>query len=155
MLGLPGRKPLDWDAWQGHNMQFPRHRHKPNEDDRILPLTNIIFLLLIFFMLVGHLSNPNALTIKPPRSVSESPAESTGLLVQVNADGMIALEGESVSAKTLKSTVNDYVAKHPEGNGIRLKADGLVDAARVVAVMRVLRKAGADKVRLMTLPRQR
>lgn len=136
-------------------MQFSRRRRRPdNEDERILPLTNVIFLLLIFFMLVGHLANPDVLAIQPPHSVSSNPAERTGLLVQVNAEGLIALEGEPVSPRKLKARVEHYLAEHPSGKGIRLKADGLVDAARVVAVMRVLREAGVEQLRLLTIPVQ-
>lgn len=145
--GAPGR-------WI--NMQFPRpRRQRSDEDDRILPLTNIIFLLLIFFMLVGHLSNPNTFTITPPRSISDNATMASSLLVQVNAHGKIAVDGEPVAPATLESRVADYLDAHERSGGIRLKADGLVDAARIVAVMRVLRKAGADTVRLMTIPTER
>lgn len=133
-------------------MHFPRHRHRPNEDERILPLTNVIFLLLIFFMLVGHLSSTDTLAIQPPHSVSDTAAERNGLLIQVNADGAIALDGTPIRPAALKMAVHAYLQSHPNGTGIRLKADGLVDAARVVAVMRVLKQAGAERLRLLTRP---
>lgn len=132
-------------------MHFPRQRHRPNEDDRILPLTNVIFLLLIFFMLVGHLSSTDKLAIQPPHSSSDTPAHNTGLLVQVNAQGALALGGNPVQPARLKTAVHNYMQTHPDGK-VRLKADGLVDAARVVAVMRVLRAAGVEHLRLLTRP---
>lgn len=133
-------------------MQFPRQRHRPNEDERILPLTNVIFLLLIFFMLVGRLSSPDALTIQPPHSLSETPAQTAGLLVQINSNGHIALDGDPVAAEQLQSAVQAYLSAHPNGNTVRLKADGLVNASRVVAVMRVLKQAGVERLRLLTMP---
>lgn len=137
-------------------MHFPRQKHRQdNEDERILPLTNVIFLLIIFFMLVGHLARPDALAIQPPRSVSSNPADVSGLVVQINAEGLIAIDGQKVSPRMLKERAQDYLANHPQGKGIRLKADGLVDAARVVAVMQVLRKAGVEQLRLLTRPVKR
>lgn len=138
-------------------MKFPRQHHRPNEDERILPLTNVIFLLIIFFMLAGQLSNPDAMAIQPPRSVSESAAQHNGLLVEVTSEGRIALNGKAVTPEALKARVQDYLVKNSQQKsvGIRLKADALVDAARVVAVMSLLRKAGVQRLRLLTLPVQR
>lgn len=135
-------------------MHFSRQRHRHDEDERILPLTNVVFLLLIFFMLVGHLSNPDAFAIRPPHSASETPANSAGLLVQINADGLIALEGEPVSPAALKSGIRDYLERHPDGM-VRIKADGLTDASRVIAVMSVLREAGVERVHLLTVEVER
>lgn len=135
-------------------MQFPRHRHRPNEDERILPLTNVIFLLLIFFMLVGRLSSPDAFTIKPPHSVSETPAQGAGLLVQIDHHGQIALDDESIAPAELEAAVRDYLSGHPDDDEVRLKADGLVNASRVVAVMRVLKQAGVEHLRLLTTPEE-
>lgn len=132
-------------------MQFSRQRRqRPNDDDRILPLTNIVFLLLIFFMLAGQLSSPDVLSIQPPRSISETSASNIGLLVQINMEGAIALDGNPVSATALETTVRDYLAEHPEAP-VRLKADGLTNASRVVAVMSVLRDAGVERLRLLTM----
>lgn len=130
-------------------MQFSRQRHRPNEDDRILPLTNVVFLLLIFFMLAGQLSSPNALSIQPPHSISKTPAGSVGLLIKINTDGAIMLDGRPVAADRLESTVAHYLTKHPQAP-IRLKADGLTDASRVVAIMTLLREAGVKQLRLLT-----
>lgn len=134
-------------------MQFPRQRHRRNEDEQLLPLTNVMFLLIIFFMLAGQLANPDAYAIRPPRSASEAPAAAGGLLVQINAQGLIALEGEPISPRELQSAVQDYVASHPRGS-IRLKAAGQLNASRVIAVMSVLREVGVERLRLLTIPKE-
>lgn len=135
-------------------MQFSRPRQRSNDDERILPLTNIVFLLLIFFMLAGQMSNPDAFAIQPPHSISQTQANSTGLLLQINTNGLIALEGKPIAPAKLKAHIGDYLAQHPKAE-IRLKADGLTDAARVVAVMSVLREAGVERLRLLTTEAER
>ena len=132
-------------------MKFPR-RHQPrgNGDESVLPLTNVVFLLLIFFMLAGRLASPEAFEIKPPISTSEAQARRDGLEIQIAANGEIALDGKAVDMETLEQRVGEQIEASP-GLALRLKADGAGDATRVVAVMQVLRDAGGEKLRLITL----
>ena len=51
-------------------MRFEPPRPR-NEDERILPLINVVFLLLIFFMLAGRLSASDPFQVEPPRSSAD------------------------------------------------------------------------------------
>ncbi|RMD63105.1 MAG: biopolymer transporter ExbD [Alphaproteobacteria bacterium] len=131
-------------------IQPPRPRTR-NEEERILPLINVVFLLLIFFMLAGRLAASDPFEITPPRSASEGPAETKELLVLVGADGQLALDGVVMEEGPLKAAVSDRLV----GAGtprVRLKADGRAEATRVVAVMELLREAGVERLRLLTVP---
>jgi biopolymer transport protein ExbD len=132
-------------------MKFSRrHRPRGNGDESVLPLTNVVFLLLIFFMLAGRLASPEAFEIQPPVSTSEAQARRDGLEIQLAANGEIALDGKPVDLKTLERRVGEQIEANP-GLALRLKADGAGDATRVVAVMQVLRDAGGEKLRLITI----
>lgn len=131
-------------------MRIARQRPR-NEDDRILPLINVVFLLLIFFMLAGRLAATDPFIIDPPHSASEGQVEIEDLLVQVGADGRLALNGEELGEGALTAAVSARVGEGTPGT-VRIKADGTVEAARVVAVMDMLRKAGVGSVQLLTLP---
>ncbi|MES1939091.1 biopolymer transport protein ExbD/TolR [Salinisphaera sp. T5B8] len=132
-------------------MHFPRsQRSRVNGDDSILPLTNVVFLLLIFFMLAGRLASPEAFDIQPPVSTSEAQARRDGLEIQIAASGDIAVDGQPIDLDALQERVANDLKADP-ALAIRLKADGEGDATRVVAVMQVLRDAGAEKLRLITL----
>lgn len=132
-------------------MQFQRHqRIRGNGDESILPLTNVVFLLLIFFMLAGRLASPEAFDIQPPVSSSEAQARRDGLEIQVASNGQIALDGETLDLAALEARVASELASQP-GLALRLKADAGGEATRVVAVMQALRAAGGERVRLITL----
>ena len=132
-------------------MKFSRrHRPRGNGDESVLPLTNVVFLLLIFFMLAGRLASPEAFEIQPPVSTSEAQARRDGLEIQLAANGEIALDGKPVDLETLERRVGEQIEANP-GLALRLKADGAGDATRVVAVMQVLRDAGGEKLRLITI----
>lgn len=132
-------------------MQFSRRqRPRGNGDESILPLTNVVFLLLIFFMLAGRLASPEAFDIQPPVSTSEAQARRDGLEIQLSAGGDIAIDGRAVDLDALEERVGEQIEANP-ALALRLKADGAGDATRVVAVMQALRDAGGEKLRLITI----
>ena len=132
-------------------MQFSRRqRPRGNGDESILPLTNVVFLLLIFFMLAGRLASPEAFDIQPPVSTSEAQARRDGLEIQLSAGGDIAIDGQAVDLDALEARVGEQIEANP-ALALRLKADGAGDATRVVAVMQALRDAGGEKLRLITI----
>lgn len=135
-------------------MHFPRNRRRASNDEAILPLTNVVFLLLIFFMLAGRLVTPEPFDIALPESHSESSARADGLEIQLAADGRLALDGETIALDDLVEAVRARLEARP-GTPVRLRADGTGDATRVVAIMRRLHDAGAERLRLITVARQR
>ena len=120
-----------------------------SEDDRILPLINIVFLLLIFFMLAGRLSASDPFDVAPPESISTSDSGDEKMLVLVGPEGQLAVNGVSATAAEMFRIVRE--ASEAERALIRLKADNAAPAAKLVAVMRQLREAGVQKVRLLTV----
>lgn len=130
-------------------MRFARPRPR-NDDERILPLINVVFLLLIFFMLAGRFSAADPFQIDPPRSASEGVATERDILVLVGADGRLALDGEIIEEAALGAAVADRLSPDKTMR-LWLKADGSAEATRVVEVMELLRAAGAERLRLLTV----
>ena len=77
--------------------RYLRDARPPPSDARILPLINIVFLLLIFFMLAGRFAFHDPFRITPPRSGSERAAAGRDLLVPVAADGRLVSMARSWS----------------------------------------------------------
>jgi biopolymer transport protein ExbD len=134
-------------------MRFPQAR-RTGDEERLLPLINVVFLLLIFFMLAGRLTEPAPFQVTPPKSAEaappqasmEPPPEATLLLA---ADGRLSLDGVLVERTALRSALAERLAGKP-GRAVRLKADGAAEATAVVAVMEFLRDAGVARVQLFT-----
>jgi biopolymer transport protein ExbD len=120
------------------------------QPDSLLPLINVVFLLLIFFMLMGALNAVDLFDIEPPTSASASETTLDKSVVLVGADGRLAyLDGE-LDDDALTQTVGDILKAKPN-TLFRLKADGAAPAARVIEVMELLKAAGAERVLLLTL----
>jgi len=127
---------------------------RSNDDERILPLINVVFLLLIFFMLAGKLAASDPFEVTPPRSDSGGLDETREILVLVGADGRLALNDTPVTDAAFDESL-DALLKETKDIRVRLKADGRAEATQVVAVMERLRGAGVDRVILLTVPEDR
>lgn len=128
---------------------FHRPRREVDEDSRILPLINIVFLLLIFFMLTGQLAATDPFPIEPPESASGG-APADGHLIAFGAGGELALDGEVMEEEALLAALGGG------GSGstaprIRIKAHGGAEAVALVGFLDRLREIGAESVVLMTV----
>lgn len=118
------------------------------DDESILPLINVVFLLLIFFMVLGSITQADPFPIEPP--VSDATADAgEGATVYLAADGTLWVNGRTVALDRL----GDALRGARPSTLVRIKADGRVDAVRLVAVMEGLKGAGIDTVRLLTAQR--
>jgi biopolymer transport protein ExbD len=135
-------------------MQFHRAARKTDSEERILPLINVVFLLLIFFMLAGRLTESAPFRITPPESTEAAapqaaPEESRQAVLLLAADGRLSLDGVLVEQAALRAEMAERLTGNP-GLAVRLKADGAAEATAVVAVMELLRDAGVARLQLFT-----
>lgn len=121
------------------------------DEQRILPLVNVVFLLLIFFMLTGRLVADDPFDIAPPRSISDGMPEQRDLLVLVGLDGRLALDGEMIDPAMFKRMVATRLAASTALR-VRVKVDNRIDATRLVALLETLRDAGVERLFLLTVP---
>ena len=126
-------------------------RRPDSSEERILPLINVVFLLLIFFMIAGSLSVTEPFEIEPPDSRSEAVPETQSVRILLAADGRLALDGEVVTPTSLHTRLEQRLAGG-ETLQLEVKADGRVPGNRLVRLMEQLREAGVERVRLLTLP---
>lgn len=129
------------------NFQPPRPR---NDDERVLPLINVVFLLLIFFILAGRLTAADPFPVTPPSSATEGAVEANPVTVLVGPDGRLALDGEPMEGPALFAALRDRLEAQPE-SPVRLKADGAAAATMIVKIMEKLREAGVERLRLLTV----
>lgn len=136
-------------------MRFqPNRRRSVSDDDRILPLINVVFLLLIFFMLAGQLAATDPFIIEPPKSESTGQDKPEDMTILVSADGRFALDGVEMSEEAVVVAAARRLEDAADGHVmLRLKVDGDKPAAEVVLLMQRLREAGFRKLMLLTVPK--
>lgn len=121
-----------------------------DHDDRILPLINIVFLLLIFFMVVGRLSAADPFELTPIHSASDEAPSVQSWLVQVGPRGQLALNGLVLTEPDLLEQL-EAAAGSREALDVRIKSDNRAEATLVVALLAKLRSVGVVQAQLLTV----
>jgi biopolymer transport protein ExbD len=117
----------------------------------ITPLIDVVFILLVFFMLAGAIEQPEEIMVEPPASESDLASVEEDVSILVGADGEVAFMDRRLrSDAELVRTATVWFAQRPDSS-IQLKADAEADAARVIEVMELLREAGAQYLVLITV----
>ncbi|HBV00275.1 MULTISPECIES: ExbD/TolR family protein [Thalassospira] len=112
----------------------------------MLPLINIVFLLLIFFMIAGSLQKLGPFDVNPPASqTAESQPEDT-IVLWFGKAGEVGIDDQKGTLENLSSFLPvDYI-----GRPVEIRADRETDGVKVVALLKRLQELGIDKVQLMT-----
>jgi biopolymer transport protein ExbD len=113
----------------------------------LTPMIDVVFLLLIFFLITSIFSRPS-LPMNLPEAETARLANEPEVSVAVKADGAILLDGREVAlAELYPALLARYQGK--EKRGITLLSDKGVPFGRVVQVMDQAKKAGAEDISIL------
>jgi biopolymer transport protein ExbD len=108
-------------------------------------LNDILFILLLFFLIVSTLANPNVIKLSQPKAKSDTKSKQT-VVVSIDANNQFFVGTSKVSLEELKAKLQPVLAKETDQPSIVINADKKVPIENVVAVMRVARELGARSV---------
>jgi len=118
----------------------------------IAPLVDVVFLLLLFFLLTSTYAARAVLEVDVPSSATSAPARETALEIVLTAAGEVRLDGATVTLEALPAAARSRLdGRADRSASVRADADTAVE--RLVAVLDVLRAAGATDLALVTRPR--
>ncbi len=116
----------------------------------IAPLIDIVFLLLVFFMLTSTFMVPEAIELELPESSSATVIDITPIIVSLEQTGQLALNGERIEQEQLRGAI-EALLKQDADSAITLKSDARTEVQQLLAVMDEIRAAGGTDVALATL----
>lgn len=111
----------------------------------MMPLIDIIFILLIFFLVTASFVKESGVEINRPEAASAVMKEATGLIVGMTADGEIYINREKVELRRVRGLVEIFLAENNNG-GVVIDADGDSLTSRLIAVLDQCRLAGATNI---------
>lgn len=112
-------------------------------------LIDIVFLLLIYFLLTTNFLVEEGIRVQLPQAESVVPREDRELVVTVSPEGDVFLGAKGLSLEELQETVKRRLEADAE-TSVVLKADRMLVLDRVVRVMDTIKGAGAARLRLAT-----
>jgi biopolymer transport protein ExbD len=117
--------------------------------ESVVPLINIVFLLLIFFLLAGTLQPTDDIDVDLPVGQVDDKRASEDVVLYMEADGFVYLGdrvmGAELAAYQLRNFLDD------EGiYDVSIKADENAPAHELIVLMEGLRNVGVREVNLVT-----
>ncbi|HHS49232.1 MAG TPA: biopolymer transporter ExbD [Desulfurella acetivorans] len=128
-------------------MEFERRRYHTHLD--IAPLVDIVFNLLLFFMLTSHLIEEPAIKIRLPDSTTAESTREISQTLTITKNGELYFMDKRVDLKNLRVAIQDSLPDKEKGF-LRIKADKEVDVGLLVSVIDEVRLAGVKGFSVVT-----
>ena len=127
-------------------MQVPNHLRSGQVGFNMTPMIDVVFLLIIFFLVSSHLAKQEA-QMQLPLPVAESGAkesESEGRRITVNvlSDGRLLLAGRAVRPAELADRLRDKSAEAGSDLEVRIRSDRSVEYRYVEPIMLACARSG-------------
>jgi len=107
------------------------------------PLNDILFILLMFFLMISTLANPNVIKMSVPRAKSDTKTKQS-VVVSVDKTRNIYIGSKKIIPDSLESALRKFIH---EGDSIKpaivINADSSAQWGEVVRIMKVARRLGA------------
>ncbi len=99
-------------------------------------LNDILFILLLFFLIISTLANPNVVKLSIPKAKSDTKAKQT-VVVSIDANQQFFVGTKPVTIEELSLNISSSIAKSQDAEPtVVINADKLATADNIVAVMR-------------------
>jgi len=118
------------------------------------PMADVVFLLLIFFMLASAFVFQPGLSIRLPKAMTATGESAQKSIVTITTQHKIFVGDKQVSLNELPAILHAEMAQK-ENRVVIVKADKSVPHGLVVEVMDIAQYAGAEKLVVATEPHVR
>jgi len=123
-----------------------RKRHKEGPEVFTDSLNDIIFILLMFFLIASTLANPNVIKLSQPKAKSDTKAKQS-VVVSIDIDkNYFVGTSKVVGDSAMKLALMPFILKDSLNPTVVINADKTVPLEYVVGVMRIAREMGARTV---------
>lgn len=130
-------------------MRFRVPEREVEQQVDISPLIDMVFILLIFFMVSTTFVKDMKLDLDRPGAASAAPASGKSVRVFIDRHGAIHVDGQSARLWVLQSKVRELLKDNP-AKSVLVVTDKNVPADRLLAVVDNCRLAGAKDVGVAT-----
>ena len=131
-------------------MKLRNYRETKQPDLNIIPMIDIMFFLLVFFMLsTMYMVEQKTIPVNLPQATSATIDNKTNFTVTLKDDGSIYLEDQQTDIQTLLMQATKEQKNNPSF-AIIIRADKDINYDKVVSFIDTLKKAGITRFGLET-----
>lgn len=128
-------------------MRLVKKAARQSAEENIIPLINVVFLLLIFFLLAGTLAPRPPFELEPVPAMQSPDVDVPVGALYVSPTGALFYEGRMLQMADLAAAVRPASA---DGKPLEILMDRRLKGEALFPVIETLGRAGITKVRLLT-----
>lgn len=137
------------------NISAARRAHKHTLELNIAPLIDMVFILLIFFLVTTSFTKETGVEISRPAASTAVSKTNATILIGVTKDNTIHLDHRQIDIRAVRVNVERALAEMPEGQVV-IVADKESLTGLVITVMDDCKLAGAQNISIAaSLPKDR
>ena len=122
-------------------------RQRSKQELNVAPLIDVVFLLLIFFMLASTFIEPKSVELMLGSGTTQTVTAVDPLEIDVANDGSIRLNGLRLAVEQLTVEIAARIKGDPN-RIVTIRAEAEIPVQRLIQVMDQVRSAGTNKLRL-------
>ena len=132
-----------------HN--FYQREEKELISINITPLIDIVFLLLVFFMLATSFIQKSVIEVNlsSGKTIKIDNKKNTAIVI-LNKKGLIYLNNKLINVTNIRKEINNIVEKNPKYR-ILIKSHKKIPVQKVIRLIEEVRLAGTDNIKLVNL----
>jgi len=137
-------------------VKFRRNRQRENVDINLASLIDVVFVLLLFFVVTTTFTRETQLRVELPEAASAAPGqpdEAKLIEVTISADGVYSVNNHLLPKSDL-DTLTEAIEKESGGDTtlpLAISADGKTPHQAVITAMDAAGKLGFSKLRMTTV----
>lgn len=131
--------------------KFHRFHEPPNEtpgEINISPLVDMVFLLLIFFIVTTVFVEETGVQIDKPRAAAQEDLERTSILIGITSEGGVYFGGRQIGIGGVRAVVSRLIKQ--ESRPVIIQADRRTPTETTVSVLDEAKLAGAKEIFVST-----
>lgn len=125
-------------------------RPRRTAEINLIPMIDMLFFLLVFFVLTSSFTSETGIDINKPKASSSKALPRQPLLIGVTKDGAIHVNESPVSLKALGTVLKQYMSQDPD-RAVVIVADRDASIAKAVDVLDICNLANVKKVSISSL----
>jgi len=126
-------------------IQVKQRRSSDTIELNMGPLIDLVFLLLIFFLVTTTFVKETGLEVHRPTAKTAERKEKSTILIGVSKEGTIYMENRIIDIRSVRANVEKLLSENPEA-GVIVVADKQSKTGVVVNIIDQCRLAGAKGV---------
>ncbi len=130
-----------------------KKRDAEDSDVNVTPLLDIVFIMLIFFIVTATFIKEPGVTVQRPDARTAEEQRLVSVLVAIDSNNRIWINREETPLEAVRVAVERLRRENPRGSAV-IQADGTADSEYLVEVLQQIRDAGVQEtVAVSTLKR--